>query len=152
MKITIISIGKFKQDSKKNIFNDYLKRIEWKLSLKEIEVKEALTGDNLKNKEGQLIIKNIPSSSKIILLDEKGKNITSIEFSKIITNNLDMSYSNLVFIIGGANGVCESVKKIANITLSFGKITIPHMMVRLILIEQIYRSYTIFNNHPYHRS
>jgi 23S rRNA (pseudouridine1915-N3)-methyltransferase len=151
MNITIISIGRFKNNPQKEIFEIYLKRLTWSVNLRELEVKAALSGDVLKEKEGQLLLDNIPASAKIILLDEKGKNPSSKEFADLLKNYQANGYGNLAFIIGGASGVSEAVKNKADIILSLGKLTFPHMMVRSILAEQLYRAYSILNNHPYHR-
>ena len=151
MKINILSIGKFRNNPQKVIFDEYLCRIGWNLLLKEIEVKESFKGNKLKDREGQLIIDNIANFSRVILLDEAGQNFTSRQIAQMIVDCQNQSYHNLVFIIGGVCGVSKSVIDRADTILSFGKITMPHMMVRSILIEQIYRSYTITNNHPYHK-
>jgi 23S rRNA (pseudouridine1915-N3)-methyltransferase len=151
MNINILSIGKFKNNPQKEIFDIYIKRLPWNVVLKELEVKSAVTGEVLKQKEGELLLGSIPSSAKIILLDEKGKNFSSKEFADQMQNYQDNGQGNLAFIIGGASGVSEDVKKKASLILSLGKLTFPHMMVRSILAEQLYRAYSIINNHPYHR-
>ncbi|MFT5703834.1 MAG: 23S rRNA (pseudouridine1915-N3)-methyltransferase [Rickettsiales bacterium] len=152
MKITIISIGKFsKNDPNLELFLKYQKRLPWKLNLKELEVKGNLQGEVLKNKEAELLWAAVPKGAKIIALDEKGKNLSSPEFAKSIENFGSGGNSSLAFIIGGADGLLEDLKKRADLILSFSKMTFPHMMIRGFLAEQIYRAYTISNNHPYHR-
>lgn len=150
MNIEIISIGKFRNNPQKEIFETYVKRTGWKIKLKELEAKNE---NELiqKEKEGELILAAINPSSRIILLDETGKNPSSQEFAKLIQNYQLNSESHLTFIIGGACGSSNTIKKKAHHTLSFGRTTFPHMMVRSILAEQLYRAYTILNNHPYHR-
>lgn len=152
MKINIIAIGKFKKNCpNQELFLDYLKRTKWSVKLVEIESKISGSVEEIKKKEGELIIKNIVPNSKIILMDERGENIGSKEFAVKISNWQNQSISNLCFIIGGANGVSEEVKKTADLVLSFGKMTFPHMMIRSMLAEQIYRAFLIINNHPYHK-
>jgi 23S rRNA (pseudouridine1915-N3)-methyltransferase len=153
MKITIISIGKFEKHLQKPIFDDYLKRLKWNINLKELEAKVSskISGEALKNKEGEVILANIKDSSKIIALDENGKQHKSRAFAKIISDSALQGNSHLTFIIGGANGLSQAVLNKANLKISLGLMTFPHMMVRSILIEQIYRAFTIANNHPYHR-
>jgi 23S rRNA (pseudouridine1915-N3)-methyltransferase len=125
--------------------------LPWKLEIKELELKNNLSGEVLKSKEAEILLKAVPSSAKIIALDEKGKNLSSPEFAKSIENFGSSGNSHLAFIIGGADGLSDDVKKRADLILSFGKMTFPHMMIRAFLSEQIYRAYTIINNHPYHR-
>jgi 23S rRNA (pseudouridine1915-N3)-methyltransferase len=151
MNIHILSIGKFKNNPQKEIFETYLKRLPWNVVLRELEVKSAVNGEVLKQKEGELLLGSVPGSAKIILLDEKGKNFSSKEFADQIQTYQDNGQNNLAFIIGGASGVSEEVKKKSQLILSLGKLTFPHMMVRSILAEQLYRAYSIINNHPYHR-
>ncbi len=153
MKITIISIGKFsKNDPNFELFLKYQQRLPWKLELKELEVKGSLQGEVLKAKEADLLLDNVLNSSKIIALDEKGKQLSSQEFASSIQNFANCGNSNLAFLIGGADGLSEKVKKRADLILSFSKMTFPHLMIRSFLTEQIYRAYTIINHHPYHRN
>jgi 23S rRNA (pseudouridine1915-N3)-methyltransferase len=151
MNIEIISIGKFRNSPQKEIFELYKKRCSWNIKLKELEVKSGSNPETIKEKEGDLILSSVPSSAKIILLDETGKNLSSKEFAGLIQNFRNNSVSNLAFIIGGADGTSIKVKQKADIILSLGKLTFPHMMVRSILSEQLYRAFSIINNHPYHR-
>ncbi len=152
MQINIIAIGKFKNSSpNKQLFCDYIKKIKCKIKLIEVESKNSGSVSEVKKKEAELIIKNIPKNSKIILLDETGTNLTSKEFAKIIQNFQNQSTQNLSFIIGGANGVSEKIKELANLKISFGQMTFPHMMIRSMIAEQLYRAFLIINNHPYHK-
>lgn len=151
MRVTIAAIGKFKNSPEREIYNSYLKRIPWKIELKELEAKKGLDGLQLKATEAELLLSAIPKSTKIIALDEKGKNISSLELADIITNWQNEGTSSIAFIIGGADGLDESLRQKADFTLSFGKLTWPHMLVRAMLGEQIYRIYSIISGHPYHR-
>ena len=87
----------------------------------------------------------------LIALDERGKNIDSIAFSEIIKNAQENYSKNIIFVIGGAHGLDSTVRQRANHIISFGKMTMPHKIARILLVEQIYRSLTIINNHPYHK-
>jgi 23S rRNA (pseudouridine1915-N3)-methyltransferase len=156
VRITIISIGKFsQQDANRQLFLNYQKRLNWKIELKELELKVSnlanLQGDSLKNKEADLLLSKVPNSAKIIALDENGKMFSSPEFANKIKSYGNCGHSNLAFIIGGADGIGEVIRQKADLILSFSKMTFPHMMIRSFLIEQIYRASTIINNHPYHR-
>lgn len=152
MRFNILSIGKFKQnDSYKQIFNEYKKRLKWSLALKELNVKKKVQGDLLKKAEAELFKKNLDKNSKIIALDERGKNVTSPEFADLIKKYQQEGISSIDFLIGGAEGLDPEMRKEADYVLSLGKMVFPHLMVRVILTEQLYRAYTILNNHPYHK-
>jgi len=152
MNITIYSIGKFDPLSKE-LFLKYSKRLDWKIEIKELEIKSKnnLSTTKIKDLEGELILKSIKNNQVIIALDENGKNISSQEFSQLLSNYAINGNSNIAFIIGGANGLSQEILQKANFKLSFGKMTFPHMMVRIMLIEQIYRAKTIMDGHPYHK-
>ena len=152
MRINIIAIGKFKKNCpNKELFLDYVKKTKFKINLIEIDAKISGSINEIKEKEGEFILNKIPKNSKIILLDETGLNLTSREFARKIEQFQTQSISEISIIIGGANGVSEKIKQKANLTISFGKMTFPHMMIRSMLAEQIYRSFLIINNHPYHK-
>ncbi len=153
MKITIISVGKFDSSPNEELFSDYTKRLKWQINLREINYKNSknLSSNEIKNGEAKLIIENLKPNSYIIALDEHGKQFSSKEFSLILSDLMNNSISDLTFIIGGASGLALEVLQKAKLTMSFGKITLPHLMVRSILAEQLYRAYSIINNHPYHK-
>ncbi len=156
MNITILSIGKFAHlDASKEIFLKYHKRLSWKVDLQELELKKInsskLSSEVLKAKEGELLLTKVPIGAKIIALDERGKMFSSPEFAAIIKNYGNLGQSNLAFIIGGADGLSENVRKQADLLLSLSKMTFPHLLIRAFLMEQIYRCSSIISNHPYHR-
>ena len=154
MKITILSIGKFDKSPYRELFEYYLKRLKWKIELKEIEFKNTKSYEEskIKNEEGALLLKNLHNFSKIIVLDERGKQFSSPEFANILENFNVAGDSNIAFVIGGAFGLSEEVKNKADILFSISKMTLPHLMVRGFLIEKIYRASTIISNHPYHKN
>ncbi len=133
MRVTILAVGKIREKAYNLLLDEYLKRISWKIAIKE------------KNEAAELL-DLIPKSTYKIVLDEKGKQFSSIGFAKEIERREDIT-----FIIGGADGLSEKTKKSSDLLLSFGAFTYPHKLVRVMLIEQIYRAYTILSNHPYHR-
>ncbi len=148
MKITVIAIGKQKKSPTLDLCQEYLKRMKWKVSLKEIE---APKGCNMA-KEAELIMHEIPENGFIIALDERGKTFSSPEFSESIEKWHEMAANNeLFFLIGGADGFDKTIRERANFLLSFGKQTWPHMLVRVMLLEQLYRAQQISEGHPYHR-
>lgn len=153
MNINIISVGKFNKSPLLDLFNGYVKKTPWKVSLVELEIKNSnsLEIGKKKDLEGKLILKNISKSSKIIILDENGKQHKSKEFASLLNKFAVSGDSNITFVIGGADGLSEEILNKANTKISFSKMTLPHLMVRVILAEQLYRANSIINNHPYHR-
>ena len=148
---TISAIGKFKPGAELELYHNYEKRIKWKISLKEFEIKHNLSCEIRKNEEAKLLLSACNKADIIIALDEKGKTLSSQELANYLQENMLKGNSNIAFIIGGADGLHETIKQKSNLVLSFGRLTFPHLLVRGLLVEQIYRSQTIINNHPYHR-
>lgn len=149
MKINIISIGKLSSDYKQ-LANHYSKTIKWKLKETELTYPKKLPETQIKSYEAKLIYEHIGTNSYKIILDVLGKSLQSEEFSLLFKNQM-MIGKDIDIIIGGAFGLDNSVIKSANITLSLSKMTLPHQLAKLILLEQIYRSQTILEEHPYHK-
>lgn len=143
--IKIISIGKIKEKYLKDGIEDYLKRITKYHKINLIELPDI----NI-DSEGNEIIKYLNNKDYIISLAIEGTNLSSEELSKKI-DNIFITNPNITFIIGGSNGIREDIKKRSNYLLSFSKMTFPHGLFRLILLEQIYRSFKILNNETYHK-
>jgi Uncharacterized conserved protein len=143
--IKIICIGKLKETYLKEAEKEYLKRLSKYTKLEIIE----LIDDNL-IKEKERIINNIKPKDNLILLDIGGTQKTSEGFSKLINDELTMK-SNITFIIGSSNGVDEEIKKLCNKKISMSSLTFPHQLFRIMLLEQIYRSFKIINNETYHK-
>ena len=150
--IKIICLGKIKEDFFKDAEKEYLKRLQKYTKLEIIELEDEKDKD-IKvclSKEEQLIKKSIKDKDNLVLLDINGKEYTSTEFSSFINKELTEN-SNITFIIGSSNGVSEEIKRLAKKKVSFSKLTFPHQMFRIILLEQIYRSFKIMNNESYHK-
>jgi 23S rRNA (pseudouridine1915-N3)-methyltransferase len=154
MKITILAIGKFENSCHKEVFYNYLKRSKFKIELKEIDNRNNgnFKGEKLKEMEAELFIKNFKKNSIIISLDEKANQLSTIEFAAKINEFAINGNSDLTFLIGGSDGLAKKILDLSDLKISLSKMTFPHLMVRSILMEQIYRAETIINNHPYHRS
>lgn len=156
MNIKILSIGKFRNSVFLEAYQCYKKRIKYNVDLIELELKKSnnLNIDEIISKEGDLILSNIKQINNpfIIALDETGNQKNSLEFANLIQKKSLERVGCIIFIIGGANGLDKKITDKANLKLSLGKMTFPHMMVRSILIEQIYRAQTIIENHPYHKN
>ena len=143
--IKIICIGKLKEEYLKNGINDYFNRINKYHKLEIIELSDS----NI-DKEKDLILKNINPKDYIITLDIEGNNLSSTELAYKIDKTF-ITNPTITFIIGGSDGLHQDIKKISNYSLSFSKLTFPHGLFRLILLEQIYRSFKILNNESYHK-
>lgn len=155
MKITLLTVGKTDKDWVRQGLDIYVSRLKHYIpfSIEEIpELKNvsALSKDQIKSKEGELILKNIRPTDDVILLDEKGKQYTSVELAKIIQDKISYAGKDIIFIIGGAYGFSDAVYQRANSKLSLSKMTFSHQMVRAIFAEQIYRAFTIMRGEPYH--
>ena len=148
LKIHICAIHKIPPSSSEGqIIANYTKRIPWPLAFSQLEIKGKFPPDKQKIYEGELLLKSIPSGSFIIALDERGKQFNSIEFS----HAMEKIQQPICFIIGGAYGLSSELRDKANLILSLSNMTMPHIMARVMLVEQIYRAYTISENHPYHK-
>jgi len=159
MNITIISVGKIKEKYIKLGIDEFSKRLSRYCKLTMIEVADEKTPDNasdremeiIKDKEGKLILSKIKDNMYVIAMDLQGDMKTSEQFAKQLSNLALSGDSNVAFIIGGSLGLSDDVKKRANYKLCFSKMTFPHQLFKLILLEQIYRTYRINNNEPYHK-
>ena len=159
MNISIIAVGKLKEKYLKQAIEEYSKRLSRYCKLEVIELPDEKTPDNasekeeqqIKEKEGRLILSKIKDNSYVVAMDLKGKQITSEEFASFISNCGVTGNSNIVFIIGGSLGLSEGVIKRANYKLCFSKMTFPHQLFRVMLLEQVYRGFRIINNEPYHK-
>jgi 23S rRNA (pseudouridine1915-N3)-methyltransferase len=150
--IKIICVGKIKEKFFKEAIEEYKKRLSKYTKLNIIEVEDInLNNEELiKQKESELILKHIDKKDYVITLEIEGKELTSIELSNKI-QDLEQTNPNITFIIGGSYGIHDEIKKLSNYKLSFSKLTFPHQLFRVILLEQIYRSYKIKNNESYHK-
>lgn len=160
MDIKIIAVGKIKEKFYKEAIDEYLKRMQAYNKVEIIEVADEMAAETLsekeleqvKEKEGERILGKISKEDYVVSLEILGKQMDSIEFAKFIENEMAEGFGrNLVFIIGGSNGLAKEVSQRSNKKLSFGKMTYPHQLMRVILTEQIYRAYRIINGHPYHK-
>ena len=155
MKIKIIAIGKTHKSFLIEGENEYIKRIKKYVAIEKIEIPDLknakkLTFNQIKEKEGKLLLAKIEPHSLIVLLDEKGKEYTSMKFSNWMQDKMNRGYKNIIFLIGGAYGFSDEVYKAANEKTALSKMTFSHQMIRMLFTEQIYRAFTILNNEPYH--
>ena len=150
MKLLIAAIGKAKAGPEHQLYLDYTKRLPWKITCREFDTK-AQDAATRKTREGELLLDACKGYEKIIALDEGGKTLSSREFSKELGNWQQQGISSFAFVIGGADGLSDELLKAAHLRWSLGRVTWPHMLVRGMLAEQLYRAECILANHPYHR-
>ena len=155
MKITLLTVGKTDRDWVKQGLDIYVSRLKHYIPFAITEIPElknvsALTKEQIKVREGELILKNIRTDDDVILLDERGKEYSSVELAETIRNKISYIGKDIVFVIGGAYGCSEAVYRRANSKLSLSRMTFSHQMVRAIFAEQIYRAFTIIRGEPYH--
>lgn len=152
MQLSIIAIGRMQRGPEQELVDEYLRRLPWKSAIIEIDIKkQAANADERKAREAERLLAAIPDGAAVIVLDERGKTLNSRAFAKQIDDWQSTGFNNLAIVIGGADGLDASVYKRADLKLAFGALTWPHMLVRAMLAEQIYRAWSINAGHPYHR-
>jgi 23S rRNA (pseudouridine1915-N3)-methyltransferase len=155
MNITILMIGNTSEAFVKNGYEIFFKRLIHYIKVKEIIIpdlkdRKHLNAEQIKEKEAALILEKIASSNFTVLLDEHGKEFSSVEFAGFLQKTMNAGTREMFFIIGGAFGVAESVKQKADLTVSLSRMTFTHQLIRLLFAEQLYRAMTILKNEPYH--
>lgn len=145
MLVTVLAIGKCKNNSPEAaLIAEYVKRSAWNIVIKEKD-------NSTQAEEAKFLQSSIPSGAKVVVLDERGVNISSLDLAHKVEKWILDGCSDICFLIGGADGHLQSTRDKADLILSFGKLTLPHMLMRAVLSEQIYRMQTIISHHPYHR-
>lgn len=148
--IKIICVGKIKEKFYRDAIEEYVKRLSKYTKLEIIEVMDEPNIEKALKIEGERINKHIKDSDYVITMEIDGKELSSLELASKISNTF-INYSNIVFVIGGSYGLSEEIKKRSNFALSFSKMTFPHQLFRVVLLEQIYRAFKINNNENYHK-
>lgn len=159
MKITIVTVGKIKEKYLRDAIAEYTKRLSKYCKLEIVEVVDEKTPDNassivenqIRDKEAERIQKYLKDDAYVITLEIGGKMLDSVEFSKKIEQLGIQGKSHIIFVIGGSIGLGEEVLRRSDFAISFSKMTFPHQLMRVILLEQIYRGYRIMNHEPYHK-
>ena len=146
----IICVGKIKEKFLRNAIDEYSKRINKYTKLDIVEINDEATKSVALKKEGEKILSKIKDNDYVVTLEIEGNDLNSLEFAQKIDNNFN-SNKNLTFVIGGSYGLDESVKSRSNYKISFSRLTFPHQLFRVILLEQIYRAYKINNHENYHK-
>ncbi|MEI8394869.1 MAG: 23S rRNA (pseudouridine(1915)-N(3))-methyltransferase RlmH [Rhodospirillaceae bacterium] len=151
MHLTIAAVGRVKAGPLRGLYEEYAGRLNWPLSLREVEVKRPLSVEERKREEARLLSAALPPGAVLVVLDERGANLSSETFAERLREWRDGGAAEVAFIIGGADGIDRSLRDRAGLVLCFGTMTWPHQLVRGMLVEQIYRAQQILAHHPYHR-
>ncbi|MEL7490618.1 MAG: 23S rRNA (pseudouridine(1915)-N(3))-methyltransferase RlmH [Pseudomonadota bacterium] len=160
MRLTVCAVGKLRAGPETTLINDYAGRIAASgrsvgysgFAIKEVEAPRGLEGLPRQERESDLLLAAAPDGGRRIALDERGKNLTSTAFAKMLSQWRDDGVGDAAFLIGGADGHADKTRNQADFLLSLGKATWPHALARVMLCEQIYRAITISTGHPYHRA
>ena len=155
MQIKLLAIGKTDNQQLQTLIDDYQKRLSFYIKLEfeiipDLKNVKNLSEEQQKQKEGELIISKLSNTDLLILLDENGKQYDSVDFSEQLQKYMNSGIKQLVFVIGGPYGFSPEVYNKANGKISLSKMTFSHQMIRLFMIEQLYRAFTILRNEPYH--
>lgn len=155
MKIKLLAIGKTDNKQLIQLIDEYQNRLKHYVKFQfevipDIKNAKNLSESQQKEKEGELILKKLEATDQLVLLDDKGKDYTSVEFSKYLQKKMNSGLKQLVLVIGGPYGFSDAVYKKANGKISLSKMTFSHQMIRLFIVEQLYRGFSILKNEPYH--
>jgi 23S rRNA (pseudouridine1915-N3)-methyltransferase len=157
MKLRILAVGRAKAGPEAALIAEYQKRLHWPLVIEEVEEKRPLSGAELKAREGALLQAGVDRVAKgsgrviLVALDERGKILGSRDFAARLKAWQDQGAAEILFLLGGADGLAPEIRDQATFVLSLGQMTWPHLLVRAMLVEQIYRAQQILAGHPYHR-
>ncbi|MBT3916634.1 MAG: 23S rRNA (pseudouridine(1915)-N(3))-methyltransferase RlmH [Rhodospirillaceae bacterium] len=151
MNLTIAAVGRMKAGAEKSLWDDYAKRLNWSLTLKEVEEKKPLKPAQLKIKEAELLLSAVPKGATLVAMDRGGRELASTDLAKKLGAWQDDGISEIAFVIGGSDGLDQTILDKAQLKIAMGAMTWPHLLARVMLIEQIYRAQCILSNHPYHK-
>ncbi len=155
MKIKLLFVGKMQAEIFQEALMQYVKKINHYISFEQVAIpylknSKALSQEEQKKLEGELILKKIGAGDYVVLLDERGEEFASVDFANFVQQQANSGLKNLLFVIGGAYGFSQELYRRKNLSISLSKMTFPHIMTRLIFSEQLYRAFTILNHEPYH--
>jgi 23S rRNA (pseudouridine1915-N3)-methyltransferase len=158
MKLRILAVGRAKSGPEATLIAEYGRRLQWTLAIEEVEERRPLSGPELKAREAELLVQALEKGASkgsgrrvLVAMDERGRQFGSRDFAQKLGAWRDQGVAEIAFVIGGADGLAESLRRRADLTLSLGQMTWPHMLARAMLVEQIYRAQQILAGHPYHR-
>jgi 23S rRNA (pseudouridine1915-N3)-methyltransferase len=151
VRVHLIAVGKLKSGPHEALARHYAERLTLPITLRDVEEKRPLPPAELKAREGALLLAALPKGATSVALDERGKTLTSDAFAARLGRWRDGGVADLAFLIGGVEGLAETVRQQAELVLSLGPMTWPHLLARGMLLEQLYRAQQILAGHPYHR-
>ena len=151
MRLTVACVGRARGGPEIALFERYVGRLPWPVALAEVEERRKLPPGRRIEREAELLLGAVPNGALIVALDETGRTLTSPAFAKQIDRWRQDGVRDVAFLIGGADGLGEGVRRRADLVLALSAMTLPHMLVRPVLAEQLYRAYTILTGHPYHK-
>jgi len=151
VRLLIVAVGRLKTGPLADLQSLYAQRLTWPLAIKEVEERRPLPVDARMVREGELLLAAIPKDAVLVALDERGKALPSKAFAERLARWREDGVKTLAFAIGGADGLAQAVIQRASLTLSLGAMTWPHLLVRGLVLEQLYRAQQILAGHPYHR-
>lgn len=152
MRILVVAVGRARGDAAQSLFQDYVARLPWRVELREVQESKRLSGARLRDAEAQLLLKAVPAGATTVVLDAGGEALSSEAFAAHLRRWRDDGAKQLAFLIGGADGHGREALKRADLVLSLGAMTWPHLLVRAMLAEQLWRGASILAGHPYHRA
>ncbi len=152
MRLWLAAVGRARAGSARDLYEDYVGRLSSPLTLREVEIRRAAAPGELRRLEAELLVAAVPATAVIVALDEAGATLSSVAFARRIESWRDGGTGDLAFLIGGADGHGEAVRRRADLLLSLGPMTWPHLLVRGLVAEQLYRAQQILAGHPYHRA
>ena len=148
MNITIVAVGRARQGPERAAYEHYAKRIRWPLRLREVPEDRRPSSSN----DGKKLSRAVPAGAVVVALDERGDNLSSTQIAERLRGWRDDGTAEVAFVIGGADGLAADVRDSSELVLSFGRVTWPHLLMRALLVEQIYRAQQILDGHPYHHT
>ncbi len=151
VRVAILAVGRARAGPERDLYDGYIERIRWTVDLREVEEKRPLPPAEMKTREAELLLAAIPGDAVVVALDGAGKDMTSETLAEKLSQWRDDGRARVAFVIGGAEGLAPEVRDRADLVLALGRQTWPHMLVRAMLAEQIYRAQQILAGHPYHR-
>jgi 23S rRNA (pseudouridine1915-N3)-methyltransferase len=151
LRLLIAAVGRIKAGPLADLQSEYLKRLGGSILIKEVEERRVLPPAERKTREGQLLLDALPQDSLVVALDERGKALSSSAFAERLQRWQSDGIKTLPFVIGGADGLAQPMVQRASLVLSLGAMTWPHLLARILLLEQLYRAQQIGRGHPYHR-
>lgn len=152
MRLLIAAVGRLRAGPHRDLYADYMGRLPWTAELREFEAATSRSAVERQRREAELLLGALPPDALLVALDPRGRQLTSEDLAKRIGQWRDGGIGTLAFAIGGADGLDDRVRQKAQLVLSFGSLTWPHMLVRVMLAEQLFRAASILSGHPYHRA